>query len=326
MTMIINDTNDETLSVLAAMRSQEDEVSACYNYLQNSETEIDYTCRKSMVTWCQQVQKALKLSPETVWIAISFFDRYLSSGKGKSSAALQDKYTFQLTVITCFYTAVKLYEDVELSVSTLAKLCKNYYKKNDIIESEEDILFALDFRLATPTAMDFIRHYMKLLPSEMITSSVMKACEEKVAYTSTDIYFTFCKPSVVGASCLASVLIGKDLLSSKQRQNFYLHLANTSDLIDIMEAQNKLVTGHTKPVTVSKLTQTSSSTASVISHTSTNYLSAVSQTSSSITPSIVSKVMQHQKRMAKLSITSASSMVGAVIDSPVCITHAPRMA
>ena len=124
MTMIINDTNDETLSVLAAMRSQEDEVSACYNYLQNSETEIDYTCRKSMVTWCQQVQKALKLSPETVWIAISFFDRYLSSGKGKSSAALQDKYTFQLTVITCFYTAVKHSGPIKTGIARAAGIAR----------------------------------------------------------------------------------------------------------------------------------------------------------------------------------------------------------
>jgi hypothetical protein len=170
-----NNTQDETLSVIASMRSQEDEVATCYNYLQRSTNHtIDDSCRTSMITWCQQVQRALKLSPETVWIATSFFDRYLSSGKGKSNAALQDKYKFQLAAITSFYISVKLYEDVELSISTLAKLCKGYYKDNDIIECEEDILFALNFRLATPTAMDFVQHYLKLLPSEMNTSSVIK--------------------------------------------------------------------------------------------------------------------------------------------------------
>ena len=110
-TMITKDTNsnandEDTLSIIHAMRTQEDEVSPCYHYLQRSSV-IDEKDRTSMVNWCQRSGTALKLSPETVWIAISFFDRYLSSGKGKSSAALQDKYTFQLVAITSFYIAVK---------------------------------------------------------------------------------------------------------------------------------------------------------------------------------------------------------------------------
>lgn len=83
--------------------------------------------------------------------------------------------------------------------------------------------------------MEFVQHYMKLLPQEVDISCVLKDCQEKIAYTSTDFYFTFFKPSVIGASCLASTLIGKDLLTNKQRQTFYLHLANTSNLIDILK-------------------------------------------------------------------------------------------
>jgi hypothetical protein len=287
-----NNTQDETLSVIASMRSQEDEVATCYNYLQRSTNHtIDDSCRTSMITWCQQVQRALKLSPETVWIATSFFDRYLSSGKGKSNAALQDKYKFQLAAITSFYISVKLYEDVELSISTLAKLCKGYYKDNDIIECEEDILFALNFRLATPTAMDFVQHYLKLLPSEMNTSSVIKDVETRVYSTCTDIYYTFCKPSVVAAACLTVVLTSKDLLTSKQREAFYFHLANITDIIDIMEVQNKLMTGHTKPVSVSKLTKSQP-----LSSISSNASSSPSTTTKK--SSIISKVMKHQKKMA----------------------------
>lgn len=328
---IINDTKDETLSILAAMRSQEDEVSSCYNYLQCSTNHtIDDSCRKSMVVWCQQVQKALKLSPETVWIAISFFDRYLSSGKGKSNAALQDKYNFQLASITSFYIAVKLYEDVELSVSTLAKLCKGYYKENDIIECEEDILFALNFRLATPTAMDFIHHYLKLLPSEMNTSNVLEEVETRVYSTCTDIYFTFCKPSVVAAACLSVVLTSKDLLTLRQREAFYFHLANITDIIDVMEVQNKLMTGHTKPVSVSKLTKSQP-----LSSISSNASSPSSTTTKK--SSIVSKVMKHQKKMAAPSLPARgvvskdsrtmkhNQMIIATPTppSPVCIQQAP---
>ena len=170
-----------------------------------------------------------------------------------------------------------------MSAKTLTKLCKGYYQENDILELEEDILFALHFRLASPTAMEFVQHYMKLLPQDIDISCVLKECQEKIAYTSTDFYFTFFKPSVVGASCLASTLIASDLLSTKRRQAFYLHLANTSNLIDIMEAEKKLMAGYEESVTVSKASQTP--TTSTSSTASTSIVS-----SSSTTSSIVYKV------------------------------------
>ena len=243
------DDDDKNLSTIDALRRQENEVSPCINFINlATNNEIDETCRTSMVVYLQKIGKALRLSPETVWQSISFFDRYLSSGKGKSNGALQDKYQFQLVAISSFYIAVKLYEQVELSVVTLAKLCKGYYAESDILEVEEDILFALEFRLATPTPMEFIRHYIHLLPSDIIDNKLLKVCEKRVEYTSTDIYFTFCKPSCVGASIMTSILLDQDVLSSTQRQAFFCKLAKMTDLIEVMECQKKLVTG--KPVSI----------------------------------------------------------------------------
>ena len=318
---IINDTNDETLSRITAMRRQEDEVSCCINYLQlSTNNEIDAKCRTQMVSWCQQVQKALKLSPDTVWIAISFFDRYLSSGKGKSRAAIQDKYKFQLAAITSFYIAVKLYENVGLSVDTLAKLCKGYYAKEDIIDCEENIIFALDFRLATPTPMEFVRHIMEcMLPPELNNNKLTKAVQKRIEYTSTDIYFTFCKPSVIGASVLTSILLTREILSPTERQTFYLRLSSITDLIDVMEAQNKLITGHTKPVSVSKMVSSSSSSAVVTQKKK---------------PTIISKVADHYAN--KTIVASGSSKVAdhyvnkAIVAngnaSPKCIRAVPSAA
>ena len=72
-----------------------------------------------MVKWLQQVQSTLKLNPDTVWIAMSIFDRYLCSGRGGSVRALEDKCKFQLAAITAFYTAVKIHEPVVLGIDML---------------------------------------------------------------------------------------------------------------------------------------------------------------------------------------------------------------
>ncbi|KAL7532045.1 hypothetical protein ACHAXR_004394 [Thalassiosira sp. AJA248-18] len=258
--MAKNNINHDTLECIKAMRAQEDTSSSCYNYLQSSacnNEDIDEACRKSMVVWCQQLQKALKLSPQTVWITISFFDRYLSSSKGKSQEALENQYKFQLAAITSFYIAVKIYEPVELDVATLAKLCKGYYEESKILSMETDILFALEWRVSCPTPMDYVMRLLELLPAEINSEGLLKDSQKHVEHTSNDFYFTFCKPSVVGASCLASSLAGADVLSSSERQAFWLQIARITNMIDVMEAQNRLLEGKTicQPVSVSNITK-----------------------------------------------------------------------
>ena len=116
--------NASTMDCIEAMRVQEDTTIRCCNYFHRTKAgkDVDESSRKAMIEWCQQVQKSLNFSPETVWIAISFFDRYLSSGKGKSGEALDDRYKFQLAAISAFYVAIKIHEPVELNADTLVRL------------------------------------------------------------------------------------------------------------------------------------------------------------------------------------------------------------
>mmetsp|Transcript_19071 Transcript_19071/g.31102 ORF Transcript_19071/g.31102 Transcript_19071/m.31102 type:complete len:82 (-) Transcript_19071:19-264(-) len=77
---------------------------------------------------------------------MSILDRYLSSGKGKSAEALQNKHKFQLAAITSFYMAVKLHEPVQLGIDMLVKLCRGFYKESAITSLEQDILHSLEWR------------------------------------------------------------------------------------------------------------------------------------------------------------------------------------
>ena len=267
----VADAHEDTLSRLDAMRSEEDETHCTYDYLQCANREkINEDDRRSMVQWCHQVQKALKLSRETAWIAMSYFDRYLSSGKGDSGYALQDRYQFQLAAITSFYIAVKVNETSQLNVKTLVRICKKYYPVEDILDMEQDILFALDWRMSTPTPMQFVEQYIQLLPAKIKsrTKDILEICKSHIYSIATDMYFVFCKPSVVGASCLAAALTQLNLLSKQERSDFWLHLARITDLIDTMEAQAKLLTGKPvcKPISWSKTPAKSSLVERVTKH------------------------------------------------------------
>ena len=157
-------------------------------------------------------------------------------------------------------------------------------------------MFALDWRVSCPTPMEFAGHLLELLPENIhssISESLLEASQNYVDHTVTAFYLTFYKPSVVGASCVARSLTGTDILSSSERQAFWLQLARIIDLIDVMEAQDKLLEGRTlcKPITVSNVVTKK--------------------------PSIASKVAALSQ--SKTAIASGNS-------SPVCATQATRQA
>lgn len=158
------------------------------------DSSVYEACRQPMIQWCHQVRRALKLSPDTIAIAVSCMDRYLDSGRCRSSEVLADRYKFQLSAITALYIAVKHYEpSVLLSVDALVRLCKGYYKREHILAMERDMLVALECQLT--------------LPAQPTTSV----------------------PLVANAPSLA-------LMSSEEPA-----LARIAGLIDVMEAQDRLL-------------------------------------------------------------------------------------
>ena len=108
----------------------------------------------------------------------------------------------------------------------------------------------MDYCLATPLPIHFVKEYITMLPSEIDTSDILDECKKRIEDTEKDIYYTFCKPSVVGVCCILNVLVNKNLLSSSQRREFYLRLSKTIDIIGVMEVQKREFQG-TKQVDVS---------------------------------------------------------------------------
>ena len=232
----------ELISRISAMREQENRTERCQNYFAfcGSSSDVDMSCRKAMANWCFQVADTLKFSHDTVFTTMSFFDRYLSSRRGRSQEALHSRNVFQLAVITCFYTAVKTCEPVELGVDLLAKMCRGFYSEAEIIAMERDILFALDWRVSGPTPMDFVRHLIELLPSCESSCSLTENAEKFIDQITFDVQFSLFKPSSVGASCLVSSIAQTNCFDSDDLVSFRDRLSRIVDLAEVMEVQKKL--------------------------------------------------------------------------------------
>lgn len=232
----------ELISRITAMREQEDRTERCQNYFayRSISSDVDMSCRKAMLDWCFQVADTLKFSHETVAMTMSYFDRYLSSRRGRSQEALDSRNVFQLAVITCFYTAVKTCEPVELGVDLLAKMCRGFYAEAEILAMERDILFALDWRVSGPTPMDFVRHLIELLPSCESSCALTENAEKLMDQITSDVQFSSFKPSSVGASCLASSIAQTNCYDLDDLESFRDRLVDFVDFAEVMEVQKKL--------------------------------------------------------------------------------------
>lgn len=201
----------DVLDRIRAMLSHEAKTSRCHNYLTS---DAEAACRKAIVDWCFIVCDSFDgLSRETVGIAAAILDRYLSSGKGRSAEALPrgkgGKQMFQLAAITSFYIAGKMVEPDCMGIQMILKLCRGVYKERDILAMEQDILSSLEWRisLSTTTPMEYVRHFLKLLPEWSDAADViLKNAATHMHNATSDIYFSTCKTSYVGIACLAGAL------------------------------------------------------------------------------------------------------------------------
>lgn len=230
---MLNDNRTDYLSCLNAMLVQEASSSQrCFNYFskkQHAHGIIDDSCRKAMVTWLQQVQTKLSLGPDTVLIAMSIFDRYISSGKGNSAQVLRDKSKFQLAAITSFYTAIKIHEPIVLGLDVLPMLCHDAYCEAEFVSMELDILTAIEWRVSYHTAMDVARTLLELIRDDGFLPSVdidqlIKLCESKMSAAITDISSSCCKPSELGIQCVEIALGELSELTATKKEAIFIRI------------------------------------------------------------------------------------------------------
>mmetsp|Transcript_21803 Transcript_21803/g.47465 ORF Transcript_21803/g.47465 Transcript_21803/m.47465 type:complete len:290 (+) Transcript_21803:87-956(+) len=225
-----NQMDVDVLDRINAMRSQEEKTKGCHNYFTSI---VDESCRKAIVDWCFIVADSFDLSRETVGIAMSILDRYLSSnGKGKSAEALQSKQTFQLVAITSFYMAVKINEPVQLGIEMLVKLCRGFYTGSTIAATEQDILYSLKWRvcISTTTPMEYVRHFLELLPGSMHVSHViLENAMKHMDCATSDIIFSTCRASTVGIVCLAGAINDTLEISPSEKELLWAQLSSKLD-------------------------------------------------------------------------------------------------
>lgn len=230
---------EEITDRLEVMRKQEDTTYFCTDYLKKitSPKMIDELCRTKMLKWCFQVIESGKFKRDTLVIASSYLDFFLSSDAPRAINAIENRKEYQLVCMTTLYMAIKLFEPVGMEISSLVMLSHNAYGAKDFAEMEFDILSALNWHVHGPTVLCFLEHFIALVPTESIQRNeawkiLQHISKQYTELTLGDYYFVTQKPSTVAIAIISNSLkhISPDIFNETDRLGLFSNIATASKI------------------------------------------------------------------------------------------------
>lgn len=155
-----------------------------------SQTEITWEIREVIVDWLLQVHLRYHMLPETLWIAVNIFDRFLT----KRSVSLGK---VQLVGVVALFIAVKYEEILAPTIDEFVALTKSGYSKEEIMKGERIILQTLDYKVSSYcTPYSWMRRISKADDYDIQTRTLSKFLIE---VTLLDHRYLRVKPSLVAA-------------------------------------------------------------------------------------------------------------------------------
>ncbi|GMI82673.1 Cyclin A3;1 [Hibiscus trionum] len=125
------------------------------DYIEKVQKDVSTNMRGILVDWLVEVAEEYKLVSDTLYVTISYIDRYLSLN------AL-NRQRLQLLGVSSMLIASKYEEINPLNVEDFCHITDNTYRQDEVVEMESDILKALEFELGNPTVKTFLRRFTRV--------------------------------------------------------------------------------------------------------------------------------------------------------------------
>ncbi|KAI3773738.1 hypothetical protein L1987_48269 [Smallanthus sonchifolius] len=152
-----------------------------YEYLQNMEMEVkrrpmaDYiekvqkdvsvNMRSVLVDWLVEVAEEYKLLPDTLYLTVSYIDRFLSKN-------VLNRQRLQLLGVSSMLIASKYEEISPPHTEDFCYITDNTYTKQKVVKMEADVLKALNFEMGNPTVKTFLRRFSRIAQEDYDTPNL----------------------------------------------------------------------------------------------------------------------------------------------------------
>ncbi|XP_059612939.1 G2/mitotic-specific cyclin-A [Phlebotomus argentipes] len=196
------------------------------NYLQK-QPDINSQMRTVLVDWMVEVCEEYKLDTETLYLAVSYVDRFLSY-----MSVVRGK--LQLVGTTAMYIAAKYEEIYPPDASDFVYITDETYTNKQVLRMEQLILKVLSFDLSTPTAYTFICMYTAIEEiSEPMKFLAMFFCE--LALIDADTFLPFLPSQLAAAGvALARFHHGQSLWTRSLTETTGYNVTSIRDLVCLL--------------------------------------------------------------------------------------------
>jgi len=178
-----------------------------YKYLRDSETkhmpkwnymskqpDITFSMRSILVDWLVEVAEEYKLQAETLYLAVSYIDRFLSYMSVQRAK-------LQLVGTACMFIASKYEEIYPPDVGEFVYITDDTYTKKQVLRMEHLVLKVLGFDLSVPTTHLFVNKFCQMFNMDQKSLHLATYLNE-LSLLDGESFMKF-SPSLLAASSVA---------------------------------------------------------------------------------------------------------------------------
>ncbi|XP_017028694.1 G2/mitotic-specific cyclin-A-like [Drosophila kikkawai] len=174
--------------------------------------DISYKMRSVLIDWLVAVAVDYRINTETLYLSVSYVDRFLSLVAVRRSV-------LQLVGTTALFIASKFEEMAPPPVEELIYITDDSYTREELLQMERYMLKKLSFKLVTPTAYAFVKMYAVMCDdmSKVLKSLAMYISELSLLKANPFLLYL---PSIISSASLALArhILGMEMWSPQLEQ------------------------------------------------------------------------------------------------------------
>ncbi|KAG1652769.1 hypothetical protein FOA52_009370, partial [Chlamydomonas sp. UWO 241] len=205
------------------------------SYLERVQIDVNAKMRAILVDWLVEVAEEYTLCADTLYQAVTYIDRYLSTAVTKRSQ-------LQLVGVTCMWLASKYEEIYPPTVSDFCFITDNTYTRDQLIGMEEVVLKELKYELTAPTTKTFLRRLLQVCSPDELLHFLSNYLTELTLLDYAMLRFL---PSTTAAAAvyLANVMLRREPWSPNLRHYSTYVPADIRECVHALAAVHKAATG-----------------------------------------------------------------------------------
>ncbi|XP_071731407.1 G2/mitotic-specific cyclin C13-1-like [Rutidosis leptorrhynchoides] len=144
---------------------REDKRRPMSDYIEKVQKDVTVNMRGVLVDWLVEVAEEYKLLSDTLYLTVSYIDKFLSTN-------VLNRQRLQLLGVSSMLIAAKYEEISPPHTEDFCYITDNTYTKQEVVKMEADVLKALKFEMGNPTVKSFLRRFTKVAQEDYETPNL----------------------------------------------------------------------------------------------------------------------------------------------------------